>query len=64
MMSAARDPARMTRKLDAVPDAGVSDPFLAVPASYYPQTFGNESYKSTTSAITGDISDWPRHSPA
>ena len=46
------------------PDAGVFDPFLAVPASYYPQPFGSEPYTRTTSATTGDISGWPRHSRA
>ena len=58
---AARESARTMRKPDGVPDAGVFDPFLAVPASYYPQTFGSEPYTLIISAITGGILDWPRH---
>ena len=37
---------------------------VAVPSSYYPQTFDSESYTRTTSAITGDTLGWPRHSRA
>ena len=64
MMSFAWDPAMTTRKPDGVPDAGAFDRFLAAPASYYPQMFGNEPYTRTTSAITGVILGWPRHSRA
>ena len=54
-MSSAWDPARTTRKQDGSPDAGIFDSSLAVPASYYPQTFGSEPYTRTTSATTANI---------
>ena len=35
---------------------------LCVQISCYPQTSGSEPYACSASAITEDISDWPRHS--
>ena len=61
MTSFAWGSVQTARRPDESPDAGTLRSFSAAPASCCPQTFGSEPYTRTTSAITEDISGWPRH---